>query len=116
MCGIAGFVRLSGSSAMPAGVLQRMADALTHRGPDDDGYFERADVGFANRRLSIVGLTDGRQPIGNEDGRVVTVFNGELFDHRALRTALEANGHRFATQCDTEVIPHLWEEHQEDVF
>jgi asparagine synthase (glutamine-hydrolysing) len=116
MCGIAGLVRLSGRDAVPAGMLQRMANALTHRGPDDDGYFERSDVGFANRRLSIVGLTDGRQPIGNEDGSVVTVFNGELFDHRRLRHALEANGHRFATHCDTEVIPHLWEDHQEDIF
>src|SRR5215217_372623 len=99
MCGIAGLVRLSGRSTMPAGILRRMADALTHRGPDDDGYCERADIGLANRRLSIVGLADGRQPIGNEDGRVVTVFNGELFDHHSLRNELTANGHRFATRC-----------------
>ena len=116
MCGIAGLVRLSGLSTMPAGTLRRMAGALTHRGPDDDGYFERADIGFANRRLSIVGLADGHQPIGNEDGRVITVFNGELFDHRSLRNELAANGHRFATRCDTEVIPHLWEDHREDIF
>src|SRR5215203_5316298 len=113
MCGIAGLVRLSGRSTMPPGILRRMADALTHRGPDDDGYFERADIGFANRRLSIVGLADGHQPIGNEDGSVITVFNGELFDHRSLRNELAANGHRLATRCDTEVIPHLWEDHQE---
>ena len=101
---------------MPAGILQRMADALSHRGPDDEGYFERSDVGLANRRLSIVGLADGHQPIGNEDGSVVTVFNGELFDYRSVKHALEANGHRFATHCDTEVIPHLWEDHQEETF
>lgn len=116
MCGIAGLVRLSGRSGIPAGILQRMADALTHRGPDDDGFFERSGVGFASRRLSIVGLADGRQPIGNEDGSVVTVFNGELFDHRSLRHALETAGHRFATHCDTEAIPHLWEDHQEAIF
>ena len=100
---------------MPPGILRRMADALSHRGPDGDGYFERG-VGLASRRLSIVDLADGRQPIANEDGSVVTVFNGELFDHRSLRHALEAKGHRFATHCDTEVIPHLWEDHQDQIF
>ncbi len=93
-----------------------MADALVHRGPDDDGYLERPGIGLANRRLSIVGLSDGRQPIGNEDGSVQAVFNGELFDYREVKAALEANGHRFATHCDTELIPHLWEEHQEGMF
>ena len=116
MCGIAGLVHLSGSSAVPPGILHRMADALLHRGPDDDGYLERAGIGLANRRLSIVGLADGRQPIGNEDGSVQAVFNGEFFDYREVKSALEEKGHRFATHCDTELIPHLWEEYQDGMF
>jgi asparagine synthase (glutamine-hydrolysing) len=115
MCGIAGIVDLSGRRPVPPGALQRMADAIVHRGPDDEGYFERAGLGFANRRLSIVGLADGHQPIANEDGSVVAVFNGEFFDYAQRKHALEAKGHRFATHCDTELLPHLWEEHQEDL-
>ena len=93
-----------------------MADALRHRGPDDEGYFAADGVGLASRRLSIVGLADGHQPIGNEDGSVVTVFNGELFDYPEVKSQLESKGHRFATHCDTELIPHLWEERQEGMF
>ena len=89
---------------------------MVHRGPDDEGYFEVDGVGLANRRLSIVGLADGRQPITNEDGSVVVVFNGELFDYPELKAALEAKGHRFATHCDTELIAHLWEEHEDQLL
>lgn len=113
MCGIAGIVDLRGHRPVPADRLRRMAEAMVHRGPDDEGYFEAEAVGLASRRLSIVGLTDGRQPITNEDGSVVVVFNGELFDYPELKPALEARGHRFATRCDTELIAHLWEEHQD---
>ena len=116
MCGIAGIVDLRGNRPVPAGLLRRMADALIHRGPDDDGYFQADGLGLANRRLSIVGLADGRQPITNEDGSVVVVFNGELFDYPELKPVLEARGHRFATHCDTELIAHLWEEHQDQLF
>ncbi|MGH2356926.1 MAG: asparagine synthase (glutamine-hydrolyzing), partial [Candidatus Limnocylindria bacterium] len=111
MCGIAGIVDLRGGQAVPPGCVRRMADAIVHRGPDDEGYFERDGLALANRRLSIVGLADGRQPITNEDGSVVVVFNGELFDYPEARRALEARGHRFTTHCDTELVPHLWEEH-----
>ena len=97
-------------------VVRRMADALFHRGPDEDGYFDRPPLALASRRLSIVGLKDGRQPIANEDGTVRVVYNGELFDYVEQRADLEKRGHRFATHCDTEVIPHLWEEHQEETF
>jgi asparagine synthase (glutamine-hydrolysing) len=93
-----------------------MANAIVHRGPDEDGYLERPGIGLASRRLSIVGLQDGRQPITNEDGTVAVVFNGELFDFPRLRAALEARGHRFITHCDTEILPHLWEEYQEEFF
>jgi asparagine synthase (glutamine-hydrolysing) len=93
-----------------------MADAIVHRGPDEDGYLEESGVGLANRRLSIVGLFDGKQPIYNEDGSVVTVFNGEFFDYPEVKARLEAKGHVFRTHCDTELIPHLWEDHQEGMF
>ncbi len=116
MCGIAGFVDLSGRRQPPTGLLKRMADAITHRGPDEDGYLEAPGLGLANRRLSIVGLADGKQPIANEDGSVVTVFNGEFFDYPEAKAKLQAQGHRFATHCDTELIPHLWEDHQEGMF
>jgi asparagine synthase (glutamine-hydrolysing) len=93
-----------------------MADALFHRGPDECGYLEQPGVSLASRRLSIVGLADGRQPISNEDGSVSVVFNGELFDYVERRAELQSRGHRFATHCDTEVIPHLWEDHAEGMM
>ncbi len=116
MCGIAGAIDLTGRGAVPADVVRAMAEALRHRGPDEDGYCHEPGLGLASRRLSIVGLADGRQPIRNEDGRITVVFNGELFDYPETRAALEARGHRFATHCDTELVPHLWEEHGEGTF
>src|SRR4051812_2240136 len=116
MCGIAGLVDLSGRRTVPYGVLGEMAQAIVHRGPDEDGYFDGPHFGLANRRLSIVGLADGRQPIYNEDRSVAVVFNGEFFDYPETKAKLEAKGHRFATHCDTELIPHLWEDHQEGMF
>jgi asparagine synthase (glutamine-hydrolysing) len=93
-----------------------MAAALVHRGPDEDGFLERPGLGLASRRLSIVGLADGRQPIANEDRSVHVVYNGELFDYPERRAELQGCGHRFATHCDTELIPHLWEEHAEGML
>jgi len=93
-----------------------MASAIAHRGPDGEGFFEAPGVGLANRRLSIVGLADGQQPITNEDRSIVTVYNGELFDYPETRASLESHGHRFSTCCDTELIPHLWEEYGEDAL
>jgi asparagine synthase (glutamine-hydrolysing) len=117
MCGIAGIIDLTGEGRLaPAGALRAMADAIYHRGPDEDGYLERPGLSFASRRLSIVGLADGRQPIHNEDGSISVVFNGELFDYPEQRAELEGRGHRFATHCDTEIIPHRWEDHQEEIF
>ena len=113
MCGIAGAVDLTGQRRLPEATLRRMADAIVHRGPDEDGYFQQDGVALANRRLSIVGLADGRQPIANEDQTVWTVYNGELFDYPEMRADLEARGHRFRTHTDTELIPHLWEDHGE---
>lgn len=116
MCGIAGIIDLSGVRTVAPSRLRRMADAIRHRGPDEDGYLETAGMGLASRRLSIVGLADGRQPIWNEDRTVAVVFNGELFDYPERKAQLEGRGHRFATHCDTELIPHLYEEHGEQVF
>jgi asparagine synthase (glutamine-hydrolysing) len=117
MCGIAGIIDLSGERRpVPAGAIGAMAEAISHRGPDEDGFLERPGLAFASRRLSIVGLADGRQPIFNEDRRVAVVFNGELFDYPEMKADLEAHGHRFATHCDTEILPHRWEDHQEEFF
>lgn len=116
MCGIAGIIDLNARRQLPEGILASMANALIHRGPDEDGYLERPGLGLASRRLSIIGLADGRQPISNEDQSVTVVYNGELFEYRQMRTELEGRGHRFRTQCDTEVIPHLWEEFGEGML
>jgi len=117
MCGIAGIIDLSGASRpAPAEAITAMAQAIYHRGPDEDGFLIQPGLAFASRRLSIVGLADGRQPIHNEDGSVSVVFNGELFDYPEMRAELEGRGHRFATHCDTELIPHRWEDDQEAFF
>jgi asparagine synthase (glutamine-hydrolysing) len=107
---------MAGKRSVPRGIIRAMADALYHRGPDQDGFLTRPGLAFASRRLSIIDLADGRQPMANEAGDVSVVFNGELFDYPALRADLEHRGHDFATDCDTEVIPHLWEDHQEGMF
>jgi asparagine synthase (glutamine-hydrolysing) len=101
MCGIAGMFDLSGERHAPAGVVGAMSHALFHRGPDEDGFLERPGLHLANRRLSIVGLADGQQPIANEDKSVWTVFNGEFFDYKEKRATLEAKGHTFRTHTDT---------------
>jgi asparagine synthase (glutamine-hydrolysing) len=116
MCGIAGIVSLTGPTAIDPAIVRRMADAIFHRGPDQDGYFLRPGLAMTNRRLSIIGLADGRQPLHNEDRSVSVMFNGELFDYPEVRTALIAKGHRFRTRCDTELIPHLWEDHGEGML
>jgi len=117
MCGIAGMIDLTRDKRpAPRGAVSRMARALFHRGPDEDGYLDRPGLELVNRRLSIVGLADGRQPIANEDRTVWVVFNGELFDYPEKRKALEAKGHVFRTHTDTELIPHLWEEYREKMW
>lgn len=117
MCGIAGVIDLDGTRRpAPSGVVARMSAAILHRGPDEEGYLERAGLHLANRRLSIVGLADGQQPLANEDSSIWTVFNGELFDYREQRRDLEARGHQFRTHTDTELLPHLWEEHREQML
>ncbi len=83
-----------------------MADSIQHRGPDDDGYYVSGPVGFGFRRLAIIDLNTGHQPISNEDGSVHIVFNGEIYNYLELREELRAKGHVFSTQTDTEVIVH----------
>ena len=90
-----------------------MSATLVHRGPDDEGLFHRGPVALAARRLSIIDLAHGHQPIANEDGSVVVIQNGEIYNYRELKRELEAAGHRFATDCDTEVLVHLYEQHGE---
>src|SRR4051794_29710050 len=116
MCGIAGIIDLAGQRPVPEATIQRMARALVHRGPDEEGFLIRPGVALASRRLSIVGLADGQQPVANEDRSVFAVFNGELFDYVERRDELRGRGHRFITHCDTEVIPHMWEEHREEMW
>jgi asparagine synthase (glutamine-hydrolysing) len=108
MCGIAGF---TGSRASGLGVLEAMASALTHRGPDDGGRYASTEVGLAVRRLSIIDVQGGHQPYRNESGDVVAVFNGEIYGFRVLRRELERAGHRFATGADGEVMVHAYEEY-----
>lgn len=113
MCGIAGFV-IRGTSLDLTAALADMAGAIAHRGPDDDGFFEANSgdwrIGLAHRRLSIIDLSTGHQPLGNEDGSVQIVFNGEIYNFEVLREELLAKGHRFATRSDTETIVHAYEE------
>ena len=111
MCGIAGIIDLSQRRNVAEAIVRSMARAIVHRGPDEEGFLFEPGLALASRRLSIVGLADGQQPVTNEDGTVTVVFNGELFDHLEKRAQLEARGHRLVKHCDTEIIPHLWEEH-----
>jgi asparagine synthase (glutamine-hydrolysing) len=111
MCGIAGVVPLHGGPPADEARLGAMCDTIAHRGPDDVGCDIRDDVALGMRRLSIIDVAGGQQPIFNEDRTVRVVFNGEIYNFRELRTELEAAGHRFRTASDTEVLVHLWEEH-----
>lgn len=116
MCGLAGMLRLTADASIDRDALRCMAAQLTHRGPDDEGYYldPQQRCGLAFRRLAIIDLSGGHQPLSNEDGTVWVVLNGEIYNFRALRAELEARGHLFRTQTDTEVIVHLYEDHGAD--
>src|SRR5690349_11667351 len=119
MCGISGVMRLSGERAVTETMVREMCDPMRHRGPDDSGVWVNADasVGLGHRRLSIVDLSAaGHNPMPNEDGRVWITYNGEVYNHAALRPALEANGHRYRSRTDTETLLHLYEEHGVDML
>jgi asparagine synthase (glutamine-hydrolysing) len=111
MCGICGILHTDAARHVESEIVRRMTDAIVHRGPDDDGYFFAGPVGLGMRRLSIIDIEGGKQPIANEDGSIRVVYNGEIYNHRDLRRRLEAAGHSFATRADTEVVVHAYEEH-----
>jgi len=110
MCGLAGYFDTRNRRAPEKEVLTRMTETLTHRGPDSCGYFVEASAGFGFRRLSIIDLEGGSQPIRNEDGSIILLCNGEIFNYIELRSALIEKGHFFRTNCDVEVLAHLYEE------
>ncbi|MGH8177835.1 MAG: XrtA/PEP-CTERM system amidotransferase [Steroidobacter sp.] len=110
MCGITGIVDLTGRRSIDERLLQAMNARLSHRGPDGDGFHFEPGVGFGHRRLSIIDLEGGRQPLYNEDNTVVVTFNGEIFNFMEIEAELLKLGHTFRTRCDTEVIVHAWEE------
>jgi asparagine synthase (glutamine-hydrolysing) len=114
MCGIAGMLKLGRSAAPDRAQLRAMCDVMTHRGPDDEGLYLNGPIGLGMRRLSIVDLPTGHQPISNEDGTIWIVFNGEIYNHRKLREQLLSRGHTYRTQSDTETIIHLYEEYGRD--
>ena len=105
MCGICGYV-----GVRDEGLLEAMTERLSHRGPDSDGYFRKEDVGLGHRRLSIIDVAGGLQPIANEDGTMQVICNGEIYNYREIRAELLEKGHRFSTNSDSEVILHLYEE------
>ena len=110
MCGIAGILNIDRAAAAPADVLEQMLLSIYHRGPDEDGRLVDGELAMGMRRLSIIDLADGQQPIFDERGRYAVVFNGEIYNYRELRQDLLSRGHQFKTHSDTEVIVHLYEE------
>jgi asparagine synthase (glutamine-hydrolysing) len=111
MCGICGVFNFGTGEPADRAMLKRATDAMAHRGPDDEGFHLDGSLGLGNRRLSIIDLPGGHQPISNEGDTVWITFNGEIYNYRELRPGLEARGHRFRTSSDTETILHLYEEH-----
>src|ERR1700682_3246309 len=114
MCGIAGIMQFGRDARVDSDTLRQMCSVMAHRGPDDDGFYVHGTVGLGMRRLSIVDLATGHQPISNEDETARIVFNGEIYNHAALREQLHAKGHRYRTHSDTETIIHLYEEYGRD--
>ena len=115
MCGIAGWFNLTDNNENSREDLLSMLNQISHRGPDSIGAYGHDRVYMGNVRLSIIDITGGTQPVGNEDGSVWTVYNGEIYNYRELRQDLIARGHRFKSQCDTEVLVHLYEEYGRDL-
>jgi asparagine synthase (glutamine-hydrolysing) len=116
MCGISGIFEFDQARTVDREVVHRMNESLRHRGPDDEGIYVDRGIGLGHRRLSIIDVAGGHQPISNEDGTVWVLLNGEIYNYPALSQDLRARGHRFATNSDTEAIVHLYEECGEDCF
>ncbi len=111
MCGITGLYDMTGQGRIDPALLERMSDTLIHRGPDDFGHYLDERLGFGFRRLSIIDLSSGNQPMFNEDKSIVSVCNGEIYNYKELRDRLISKGHRFYTNCDVEILVHLYEEY-----
>jgi asparagine synthase (glutamine-hydrolysing) len=111
MCGICGVVQVTGAArpVVAPDVLDTMTDAMIHRGPSDRGTYAADGIALGARRLSIVDVAGGHQPVSNENGMVWAVQNGELYNHEDLRRQLAAEGHNFRSDCDTDILPHLYE-------
>jgi asparagine synthase (glutamine-hydrolysing) len=114
MCGIAGIYQPEAGAPIERSLLQAMGDVLRHRGPDGSGLHIEPHIGFAHRRLSIIDLAHGAQPLRNAAGSVSLVYNGEIYNFRSLREELQKAGHVFLTQCDTEVVLKAWEQWGEE--
>ena len=110
VCGIAGIYNYKNDQPINEATLRRMTGALVHRGPDDEGFYVAGRIGLGHRRLSIIDVDGGRQPIFNEDGSIAVILNGEIYNYRELAALVEARGHRLRTRSDTETIVHLYEE------
>jgi len=111
MCGIAGMVRFDGLTPNERGIGATMANTLRHRGPDEAGQYDDRFASLGHARLSIIDLENGRQPISNEDQTIQVIFNGEIYNYRSLANDLRARGHRLKTNCDSEVLVHLYEDY-----
>lgn len=113
MCGIVGFVN-AGANSVSREIVEKMNNCIIHRGPDEDGFYVKDNVALAMRRLAIIDLAEGQQPIYNEDRTKLIVFNGEIYNFQELRKDLEEQGHKFQTHSDTEVIVHLYDKYGVD--
>jgi len=116
MCGITGIFEYDGLTEIREELVHRMNETIVHRGPDDEGIFVGPGIGLGFRRLSIIDLAGGHQPIANEDGNIWVMLNGEIYNYPELRKELLQRGHRLSTHSDTETIVHLYEEYGEDCF
>src|SRR3954454_1129272 len=116
MCGICGIFETGGESIVQRSTLQAMADTIRHRGPDDEGFYISGGIGLAFRRLAIIDVAGGHQPLANEDESVWIAFNGEVYNFEELNRQFLSTGHQFRTRSDTETIVHLYEELGEACF
>ena len=114
MCGICGIFNYGSKKDVDQALLRKMCDTIIHRGPDEEGYYSSGNIGLGMRRLSIIDLQTGQQPIHNEEKTIWVVNNGEIYNFQELREDLKKKGHRFYTNSDTEIIVHLYEEHDID--
>ena len=116
MCGICGVFNYGTKEPVSEVLVRKMNEQIAHRGPDGEGIYIDGQLGFGHKRLSIVDLTKGHQPMSNEDGSIWITFNGEIYNHAEYIPLLKGKGHEFKTDCDTETIIHLYEEYGEDLL